>query len=143
VIERLAELGYAPRIPFEQGLADTVAWYRNNPAWGGLKTGAGYIVYLRNPAPVTKIQLNTNSTGGRWEIRATSADDPQGGTLLGTGAFSEFTELDRVHRICSTVAPESRERRSCSHPQNTRSLVTFSVTNRSMGPPRPPGRRSV
>ncbi|MFF6782510.1 dTDP-glucose 4,6-dehydratase [Streptomyces sp. NPDC012510] len=27
------ELGYAPRIPFEQGLADTVAWYRDNPDW--------------------------------------------------------------------------------------------------------------
>ncbi|BDH13428.1 dTDP-glucose 4,6-dehydratase [Streptomyces hygroscopicus] len=27
------ELGYAPRIDFEQGLADTVAWYRDNPAW--------------------------------------------------------------------------------------------------------------
>jgi dTDP-glucose 4,6-dehydratase len=27
------ELGYAPRMPFEQGLADTVAWYRDNRAW--------------------------------------------------------------------------------------------------------------
>ncbi|MFJ7773362.1 dTDP-glucose 4,6-dehydratase [Streptomyces sp. NPDC097107] len=27
------ELGYAPRIPFEQGLADTVAWYRDNTDW--------------------------------------------------------------------------------------------------------------
>lgn len=27
------ELGYAPRIPFDQGLADTVAWYRDNPDW--------------------------------------------------------------------------------------------------------------
>ena len=27
------ELGYAPRIGFEQGLADTVAWYRDNPDW--------------------------------------------------------------------------------------------------------------
>ncbi|MFG2296235.1 dTDP-glucose 4,6-dehydratase [Streptomyces sp. NPDC048603] len=27
------ELGYAPRIPFEQGLAGTVAWYRDNPGW--------------------------------------------------------------------------------------------------------------
>ncbi|MCI3278977.1 dTDP-glucose 4,6-dehydratase [Streptomyces cylindrosporus] len=27
------ELGYAPRIPFERGLADTVAWYRDNPQW--------------------------------------------------------------------------------------------------------------
>ncbi|MEU3413565.1 dTDP-glucose 4,6-dehydratase [Streptomyces sp. NPDC006658] len=25
------ELGYAPRIPFERGLADVVAWYRDNP----------------------------------------------------------------------------------------------------------------
>ncbi|WP_129308668.1 dTDP-glucose 4,6-dehydratase [Streptomyces sp. L2] len=27
------ELGYAPRIPFEQGIAETVAWYRDNPGW--------------------------------------------------------------------------------------------------------------
>jgi len=27
------ELGYAPKVPFEQGLADTVAWYKNNEAW--------------------------------------------------------------------------------------------------------------
>ncbi|MFL6100979.1 MAG: dTDP-glucose 4,6-dehydratase [Actinomycetales bacterium] len=28
-----AELGYAPQVPFAQGLADTVAWYRGNRAW--------------------------------------------------------------------------------------------------------------
>jgi len=27
------ELGYAPQVPFEQGLAATVAWYRDNRAW--------------------------------------------------------------------------------------------------------------
>ncbi|MFE6104078.1 dTDP-glucose 4,6-dehydratase [Streptomyces laurentii] len=27
------ELGYAPRIGFEEGLADTVAWYRDNTDW--------------------------------------------------------------------------------------------------------------
>nr|AJD20012.1 dTDP-glucose 4,6-dehydratase [uncultured bacterium] len=27
------ELGYAPRIPFDRGLADTVAWYRENRDW--------------------------------------------------------------------------------------------------------------
>ncbi|MFJ9946682.1 dTDP-glucose 4,6-dehydratase [Kitasatospora sp. NPDC091207] len=27
------QLGYAPRTGFEQGLAETVAWYRDNPAW--------------------------------------------------------------------------------------------------------------
>ncbi len=28
-----AELGYEPLVPFEQGLADTVAWYRENRSW--------------------------------------------------------------------------------------------------------------
>jgi dTDP-glucose 4,6-dehydratase len=27
------ELGYRPRVPFEQGLADTVEWYRTHRAW--------------------------------------------------------------------------------------------------------------
>ena len=27
------ELGYAPEVAFEQGLADTIAWYRANEAW--------------------------------------------------------------------------------------------------------------
>ncbi|MEV0444323.1 dTDP-glucose 4,6-dehydratase [Streptomyces spectabilis] len=27
------ELGYRPRVPLEQGLADTVTWYRDNPYW--------------------------------------------------------------------------------------------------------------
>jgi dTDP-glucose 4,6-dehydratase len=28
-----SELGYAPRVPFESGLRDTVRWYRENRAW--------------------------------------------------------------------------------------------------------------
>ena len=28
-----AELGYAPQVPFEQGLADVVQWYRDNREW--------------------------------------------------------------------------------------------------------------
>jgi dTDP-glucose 4,6-dehydratase len=27
------ELGYAPQVPFERGLADTVAWYKENRDW--------------------------------------------------------------------------------------------------------------
>lgn len=27
------ELGYAPRVDFTEGLASTVAWYRDNRAW--------------------------------------------------------------------------------------------------------------
>ncbi|WP_066361018.1 dTDP-glucose 4,6-dehydratase [Herbidospora mongoliensis] len=30
---RLRALGYAPRWTFEEGLADTVAWYRDHPTW--------------------------------------------------------------------------------------------------------------
>ena len=28
-----AELGYSPQVPFEQGLADVVQWYRDNRSW--------------------------------------------------------------------------------------------------------------
>ncbi|AUS79382.1 dTDP-glucose 4,6-dehydratase [Actinoalloteichus sp. AHMU CJ021] len=28
-----AELGYAPKVPFDEGLAGTIAWYRDNRAW--------------------------------------------------------------------------------------------------------------
>ncbi|MFE9427175.1 dTDP-glucose 4,6-dehydratase [Kitasatospora sp. NPDC006697] len=36
------ELGYRPLVPFEQGLADTVAWYRENAQWWkGVKHAAG------------------------------------------------------------------------------------------------------
>ncbi|MFB6889256.1 dTDP-glucose 4,6-dehydratase [Kitasatospora sp. NPDC056327] len=36
------QLGYEPRTGFEQGLADTVAWYRDNPDWWkATKHGAG------------------------------------------------------------------------------------------------------
>jgi len=34
------ELGYAPRIPFDEGLAGTVAWYRDNPGWWRPPAGA-------------------------------------------------------------------------------------------------------
>jgi dTDP-glucose 4,6-dehydratase len=28
-----SELGYEPLVPFQQGLADVVQWYRDNRAW--------------------------------------------------------------------------------------------------------------
>lgn len=37
------ELGYAPRVPFDEGLAQTVEWYRANRSWWEpLKARAGY-----------------------------------------------------------------------------------------------------
>ncbi|MBY8871695.1 dTDP-glucose 4,6-dehydratase [Micromonospora sp. PLK6-60] len=35
------ELGYAPRVPFDAGLADTVRWYRENRAWWEPLKGGG------------------------------------------------------------------------------------------------------
>jgi dTDP-glucose 4,6-dehydratase len=32
-IAKIATLGYAPRVEFDAGLADTLAWYRDNRAW--------------------------------------------------------------------------------------------------------------
>lgn len=31
--QRIEQLGWQPQIPFEQGLAETVAWYQQNPDW--------------------------------------------------------------------------------------------------------------
>jgi dTDP-glucose 4,6-dehydratase len=42
-IER--ELGWRPSIPFEQGLRDTVAWYRANAAWVGRVRSGDYLKY--------------------------------------------------------------------------------------------------
>jgi dTDP-glucose 4,6-dehydratase len=27
------ELGYEPKVPFQDGLAETIQWYRDNPNW--------------------------------------------------------------------------------------------------------------
>ena len=32
------ELGWQPRVAFDQGLAETIAWYQSNPGWvAGIK----------------------------------------------------------------------------------------------------------
>lgn len=79
--------------------------YHNNPAWGGFKEGAGYGVELRDPAPVSQVDLSTNSEGGAWQLRSTSLDDPTGGDLLAEGSFSEETtiELDEPVVVDSLV----------------------------------------
>ena len=44
-------LGWAPQIDFEQGLAETVAWYRDNPSWWRpIKTGRFAEYYRRQYA---------------------------------------------------------------------------------------------
>jgi dTDP-glucose 4,6-dehydratase len=45
-IERITrDLGWRPRVPFDEGMANTIAWYKNNESWWrGIKTGA-YLHY--------------------------------------------------------------------------------------------------
>jgi dTDP-glucose 4,6-dehydratase len=45
------ELGYAPQVDFDEGLADTVAWYAGNRAWWEpLKSGARPLATAGGPA---------------------------------------------------------------------------------------------
>ncbi|MBI4569164.1 MAG: dTDP-glucose 4,6-dehydratase [Planctomycetes bacterium] len=43
----MAELGWAPRVAFEEGLSRTIAWYRENAAWVANVTSGAYQDYYR------------------------------------------------------------------------------------------------
>ncbi|WP_418275438.1 hypothetical protein ACNHYB_11260 [Isoptericola jiangsuensis] len=68
--------------------------YNNNPVFGGLKEGLGFAVELRESAPVSEVTLDTNSDGGAWELRSTTADAPNGGDVLASGSFSDETVIE-------------------------------------------------
>jgi dTDP-glucose 4,6-dehydratase len=45
---KLAALGWRPRVPFDEGLPATVAWYRDHPAWvAGARSGDWDAYYAR------------------------------------------------------------------------------------------------
>jgi eukaryotic-like serine/threonine-protein kinase len=72
-------------------------WYTqwfSTPEFGGLKSGIGYVIELEQAAPVSTIELNTNSSGGRVEVRATSASEPTDGDVLAEGSFDRTTTLE-------------------------------------------------
>ncbi|WP_236263138.1 lipid II flippase MurJ [Actinomyces sp. zg296] len=59
--------------------------------WANQPTGLGNVsiaVTLKQAAPVSGISLQGTGQGGHVQIRATSAQDPQGGTLLAEGPFT-------------------------------------------------------
>ena len=50
---RLRTLGWAPRLSFEEGMAETVRWYREHEAWWRpLKSGEFWEFYRRNYKPL-------------------------------------------------------------------------------------------
>ena len=72
-------------------------WYTRqyaSPQFGGLKTGVGYVIELEEPAPVSTIELRTNSEGGNVEVRATTSGEPTNGDVLASGSFSGTTKLE-------------------------------------------------
>ena len=45
----LTETGWAPKVEFEQGLADSVAWYRRNSGWvSRVRSGEYQTYYEKN-----------------------------------------------------------------------------------------------
>lgn len=66
-------------------------WYTQ---WANQPTGLGDVsiaVTLQQAAPVSGIDLQGTGQGGHVQIRATSAQDPQGGTVLAEGPFTSGT----------------------------------------------------
>ncbi|GMA23706.1 hypothetical protein GCM10025864_14650 [Luteimicrobium album] len=53
----------------------------------------GYEITLEQSAPVSRIVLDTNNTGGHVEVRATDAEHPTDGTVLAEASFSAETTL--------------------------------------------------
>lgn len=69
----------------------TTSWISRmykSPQFGGLNHGIGLLVTLEKPATVSTVYLSTSNTGGNVEIRATTANDPTGGTLLASGPLA-------------------------------------------------------
>ncbi|MFF3063542.1 protein kinase family protein [Oerskovia sp. NPDC057915] len=72
-------------------------WYTysyNSAAFGGNKPKTGYTFTLEDEATVQRIVLDTNNTGGRVEVRAITDDEPTGGDVLASAAFSQNVELE-------------------------------------------------
>jgi hypothetical protein len=104
VIAGAAQIGPAANCQGEQPEAAPLAvdgdpttfWFTctyRAPDFGGLREGVGIAVTLREPAPVSKITLLTNSTGGNVQIRKTTVDKPTEGPVLAEGPIAPSTEL--------------------------------------------------
>lgn len=78
-------------------LDPTTFWYtrtyRSATFAGMNKRGVGIAVTLEKRAPVSTVYIQSNSTGGRMEVRATDPTKPDGGTLLFEGPVAKDMEI--------------------------------------------------
>lgn len=59
----------------------------------GMKKGIGFAVLLQQPATVTQVTLQTSSSGGTVEVRATTPDKPTDGPVLASGPLTAGTTV--------------------------------------------------
>ena len=59
--------------------------------FGNLKSGTGIAVTLEQAAKISGIDIQGTGNGGNVQIRATTPEDPTGGTVLAEGAFTSGT----------------------------------------------------
>ncbi|MDO4242799.1 MAG: lipid II flippase MurJ [Actinomyces sp.] len=65
--------------------------YYSTSAFGNIKNGLGVALSLEQAATVSGIEIQGTGEGGHVQIRATTPEDPAGGTLLAEGSFSSGT----------------------------------------------------
>jgi len=65
-------------------------FYRG-PKFANLKSGTGIAVTLDKTSEVSGIDIQGTGQGGNVQVRATSPEDPTGGTVLAEGAFTSGT----------------------------------------------------
>jgi len=70
----------------------TMTYQQSN--FSGFKDRVGFVMTLQEPALVSKVVMNTSSTGGKFEIRAGGKNSAADGELLGSGSFSPDLTLD-------------------------------------------------
>ncbi|RXR22326.1 hypothetical protein EQW78_13835 [Oerskovia turbata] len=92
------DVGEKPEaVPFAVDGDPATFWYTysyNSAAFGGNKSRTGYTFTLADEATVQRIVLDTNNTGGHVEVRAITDDEPNGGDVLASAAFSQSVELE-------------------------------------------------
>ena len=59
----------------------------------GMKSGVGLAIGLASPAPVSRVELDVNGTGGTVQVRATSPEAPVDGAVLAEGPMAPGTVL--------------------------------------------------
>lgn len=71
--------------------------YQGKPAFGGFKDALGMELRLREPASVSKIELLTNTPGGKVQI----LKGGEGGEVLAEGTFSNTTTFELPEPVVS------------------------------------------